>query len=852
MPKSLSAQAILFAINTALRLSRSNRRAYVNSLKSKTILLPIPTFEEKPNPFTINRFFEMEGAPFVEQIEALKFLHRKNQIELLSPEALEQYQEYYRCLFFILTAAESNEQIKQAGLRADDLLSLLKIRQWEKETQFATTTLQLVAGTIVEKGIHYFNQFPESIQSETGMGKALSKLLNALDTIPFNEEEDFKKVISQRIITSLFFTAVETIRELPKYWMRDEKIQTFIESATRGINEELYQRIGPELSFDETGEAIQWGELLLSSLIRHAGHFVFAPSNHLIDVNTGQEQLVKGTGLVIMDLLYAEDELGLNLRQVFTASALDTLVKNAFILFAGYPRLLSKDDHLSIIIKEISQALAKPPLTLARFLPGITELVLKKTNLHRPVIWEQEEEEPQNLLITALQLFLNALSELPEKSRSKFSPQQFMETIELLLDEVVQHPAWITSRIGEDRLLERLIQLSFEAVQSIPASQRSSMTALTYLLKINMRAITADIRILEKIKWAEDEEEKMILEKLIELVYEFIFHKASSNALNKTAQALNLLDYLAERILQRHPNQLGLHIAAFLFREDARLQLSNSLNRAPADHYINTILEMINTHPDIISPNPNIHRIITGVTESLQEAGLDRPGMLPGLLQLVLIQTAENIDLEVGDHDAKNELLEALRQILKALSFDPYQKQWKPVFKGDHILEIVLYLLGEVSENLDWLEGEQKIYTTLHIIFENLDWIPRHRSPSFSLIKLMIIKLFEAVKNHPAYLEKMAVDMEEAEKVVLDVALEQLFKAMYQPITIKASLDILHQSSVMDAILDYYLYRTSFHPLEIDAIREAADQLREAVRLLDEGHLNSAEEFLDHLNDNIA
>jgi hypothetical protein len=198
MPKSLSAQAIISAIQSALQLSHNIRRAYANSLKSRSVLLPLPSFENKPNPFTINRFFDLEGARFVEEIEALKYLHRKNQVEVLSKEEADEYQEYYRSLFFIVVEGESNPQIKEAGLHTDDLLSLLKIRQWEKNAQFASTTLQLVAGTIVEIGIDYFKQFPKSIQSETVMGQALSRLLVALDTIPFSEEEDFKRPLARR------------------------------------------------------------------------------------------------------------------------------------------------------------------------------------------------------------------------------------------------------------------------------------------------------------------------------------------------------------------------------------------------------------------------------------------------------------------------------------------------------------------------------------------------------------------------------------------------------------------------------------------------------------------------------
>jgi hypothetical protein len=1059
MPKSLSAQAIISAIQSALQLSHNIRRAYANSLKSRSVLLPLPSFENKPNPFTINRFFDLEGARFVEEIEALKYLHRKNQVEVLSKEEADEYQEYYRSLFFIVVEGESNPQIKEAGLHTDDLLSLLKIRQWEKNAQFASTTLQLVAGTIVEIGIDYFKQFPKSIQSETVMGQALSRLLVALDTIPFSEEEDFKKAISQKIIPRLFITAVETIQHLPEEWVRDEKLRQLIEAVSRSINEDLYERISPDMSTDEMDEAIQWGQLVLSSLIRNARQYVSSSPGRVFDLQQGQEQLFSSTGLIIMELLYAEDELNLDLKKLFTSNTLNVLVKNAFAIFSDYPELLAKDDRLRGLVQEVSLAIAGASLPLSHLLPEILHLILAKTALHLPTIWNQSEERPRHLLIITLNIFLRALSRSFNDGKRQLSSQQLMELLgylmeevirqpallnkigiaekdaegqilleeivslafeyvfqkgkkecsplekterlklilrvllervlkkfpdengkelailllspeeglgwahrpdllqevallllaflenqaiqlskdaalrgilsdlfqllrthwpeqeehfidlihlilealarqteyllgvqednieylvvsaakhlleelspdhmkdhfvptlnegqrmhlfRFLLEEVLKRPAWITARIGRNRLLSELIRISFETLQKMPAAQRASLHTLRDLIDINMRAIATDVRMLDTIQWSHDEEEKRILEKLIELVLDFVFEQSAS--LQKATQALDLLDFMLQKILQRHPNHLGLRIAAFLLEEDARLQLSKGINETMVDRYLDTILDILTTQPDIIAPNPNIRQIITGVAQALQESGLDRPGLLPRVLQLVLIQAADTIELDVQDGHMKTVLLEALRQILQALSFAPEKGQWKPVFNGDHILEIVLYLLGEISENPDWIGEEPKVFQTLHLIFESLEKIPRHHHPSFSLIKLMIIKLFEAVRSHPEYFNVIS-SVDEEEKMVLAVTLEYLFEAIYEQPNTNVTLDILHQPSVMDALLDYYLYRTSLHPIEENDIRKAADQVAEAVKNLNEGHLNGAEGFLNRLRDELG
>ncbi len=1113
MPNSISAQAILFAINSALRLGRNIQRAYANSLKSRALLLPLPSFDSLPNAFTINRFFDTEGAVFVEEIEALKFLHRKNQIETLESEELAEYREYYRIFFFMATEGESNDHILQSGLVTSDLISLLKIRQWEKNAKYASTTLQLVAGTVVEIGIDYFNQFPGALNTESAIGKALSHFLRALDTIPFSEEEDFKKAISKKIIPRLFITVSETLQDLPEHVIRDEKIQLFIEATARGISEDLYQKIGPDMSLSETDEAIQWGQLLLNSLIRNAGQYAFANPSNLLDINKGQEQLIKNTGLTLLDLLYSEEELKLDLKALFNAEALDIFIKNTLAVFAQHPELLAKDDRIRLIVKEISLALANSNMPLQDLLPELLRLILERTALHLPLLWDHDKEAAEHMLVIATQEFLlifsdpeigpfkfarkhilqliefvldevvnnpgwisrkvedkpllhhlllssfSSIAQLPKEERLQFemikilielntrliishpqvlqkwgleeeeekvllrqildiildclfkdqnetysafekaaqlrlllsyafeiillkhpnhiglqlielllSPEEgldlsgdaslleqmgeiFLEFLEeqisrsyegsevwhiirsfigllkerefynknkllaqiklileylrqelhpilideegnpkhliliavqqildlliqaaeqaspklklnqdqlsvlfyLLLNEVLDHQEWLSHQVGEEKVLSELIDVSFETLKQIPDSEKISLDTLIELFEINIFIIASNTKVLDKTKW-DSEEKEVVLRKAVSLITDFVFNKNRNTSLNRLQYLLELLKYFLEEIIRKHPNHLGLRVLEFLISEDFRLGLSNGLNRSLLDLYIQTLLEIITTHPEIIAPNPNIQKIITGVAQSLEKSDLNQPDLLPKVLKIILLQTSENIDLEFDDEDGalKNILLEALRQVLDALAFEVEEGKWKPVFRADHIVEIVLYVLEEVSENTDWLDTEDQIYLTLSSIFEAFERIPRHRQPSFSLIKLIVIKLLEAVKNHPGYLEILSETEAGSPKIVLSRVMEKLFDAIYQNISIKATLSVIHQPSIMDALLDYYLYRTSFHPIEEEAILEASQHVAQAVKALDEGRLSNGEELLEQLRDSLV
>ncbi len=1114
MPVNLSAQAILFAINSALRLGRSIQKAYANSLRSKTLTLPLPSFDDQPKTFNAFRFFESEGAQFVEEIEGLKYLHRKHKNDGLErgPEE-DEYLEYYRSLFFMVRQGSTNEQIKASGLNTQDVVSLLKIRQWEKQPQFATTTLQLVAGTIVEIGIDYFNQFPGALHTESTMGKALSHLLRALDTISLSEEGDFKKAISQKILPRLFITAAETLKDLPEEVIRDEKLRQFIEVTSQGISEDLHDLIGPEMTLEESDEAIHWGQLLLSSLIRNAGHYVFSPSSELLDLNEGQEKLIKSTGLMMLDLLYAEDELKLDLKVLLHHEALDAILKNAFIIFAEYPELLAKDDRIRLIVKEVSLALAESGIPIVGIFPELLRLIFEKTALYLPLLWKVDEEEPRHLLVQALRETLevlsdpengpfelssrqllnileylfdevirnpnwitrkiedkpllhhlvrtsfNSLAKLPEEERLQFDtlimlldlnarllsthpqvlqkiawegteeeimliekvldfsiacvfkndddeyspvekleqlrnllsyvldfiisrhpdetgwqlvqilldpeegldlsqnevlleeigelflnfiehhlvlfsqnpalqniikeiikvlkdhdwhqpdlledllglileraaeqidqvmiieedqPQyllvvatrhilteltqreeegtwrptlssgQLIHLFHLLLEEVLERPEWITRQVDDTSLLTNLVEITFSSLHQLPVNERVSFDTLVTILEINSFAIAGNVKLLETIRWNTDEEEEVILKKAIDLVFDFIFKK-SNTSLHRTRIALELLNYFLERILQKYPDHFGLRMIAFLLEEDARLHLSGGINEPLLDAYVTTLLSLITEHPEIVAPDPNLQKIIAGVAASLEDSEIDHPGLLPRVLQLILLETAEQIDLIYDEEEdsMKAILLEALRQILDALAFEPEEGQWKPTFDGDQIIELVLYLLEEVSEHVEWVDKDHRIYVTLNAIFEAFETIPRKRRPSFSLIKLTIIKIFEAVRNHPGYLDKLVINGEQ-EVVVLRLILDYLYQAIYSNIQLKLTQNILHQPSVMDALLDYYLYRTSFHPVEERTIKDAADKVAGAVKDLDEGRIENAEAFIDNVRDHLV
>ena len=179
MTASLTSEAIIFAIHSAIKLGGGFQKAYATSLKGKSIVLPLPKVGSEPTLMVAEDFFDRKSNRelFVVKIERLALLHDKAGTASLDDKEKEEYLLYYTQCF---NTVNGNKDI-----HPDDLMSLLRIRQWEEGKVPVTKPLQLVAGTLVEVGIDYFNQVPGAIRSDSAQAKFLKSFLNGIDEIPF-------------------------------------------------------------------------------------------------------------------------------------------------------------------------------------------------------------------------------------------------------------------------------------------------------------------------------------------------------------------------------------------------------------------------------------------------------------------------------------------------------------------------------------------------------------------------------------------------------------------------------------------------------------------------------------------
>ncbi|MEL7121346.1 MAG: hypothetical protein AAFO07_18005, partial [Bacteroidota bacterium] len=743
MPSSVTAEAIVFAINSAVRLGRNIQKAYANSLRSRAIVLPLPSFDENISPFTIRRFFDSDGAHFVTELEVLKYLHLKNNHQNLEGEELEEYRYYYRTLYRMYKNGANETAIREPNINIDDIVGLLKIRQWETKNEFATSTLQLVAGTVVEIGIDYFNQFPGAINEASAMGLALKKFLSAIDNIKFSEAENFKQLISKKIIPRLFITASETLHELSTEIVRDEKLQQFVAAVSKGITDDLYARIGPNMTLDEQDEAISWGQMVLSSMIRNAGYYVFSDPTAMLNVNQGQNMLIKNTGLVLMDLLFSEDELKIDLKQVLQYESLDLIFKTAFSVFAEYPELLSKEKKFRILITEISLALVESGINKPELLPELIRLVVEKTAENLYSVWDLEETDTRNLLVLSMKEVLAELSKYNQNTEEAWqlhlSKTQLLDIIYNVFDEVVKHPIWITQHIEESPLLARVMATSLEALTKVPREARLNFQTFQILLELNMQVVASSPEVLEKIKWSDDESEKILLQLVLDYVFEYVFNTTPVSNIHKTEVLRNLLSYVLDQIIAQHPNDKGFLLVQMILdpelginfnKRNTGLQLIEELGEI--------LLSFLAIHPEMFSREAKVQDLFVDIIQTVRQYGINQEGIFREIIRITFEKLAQHLDRLILSHtgQAKHLLVIALEQILSSLSKDR-PGQWNPKLSSGQLIFLLEQLFDEVINHPDWILKGVNEETLINDALEYI--LPFHQLHQLSQFRICIV-----------------------------------------------------------------------------------------------------------------
>ncbi len=866
---TLAADSIIFAINAAVRLGDNIRKAYVHSIRAKALVLPLPDFDPDIKLLPIIGFFN-KHPEFVAQSGRLKELHHKITVELDLPAGEA---EEYRQFFYAFETAESENGAK-LELSAMEVLALTRIRQWEKGKAPASV-LQLVAGTIVEIGIDYFAQAPGALNPESVHGRLMQRFLGAFDGISLADNPQIKQDLSRRLVPRLFSAAAESLADLSTNIAADEKVQTFIQATAKGIADDIYRR-AETLGAEGREEAVQWGQLVLRSMIRNAGHYALSAPQSFFGTNQPVSRIIESSGLVLLDAILGDETEKVAFKNALSPETLDRLAQATLSVIAEHPNVISGERGIKEILSAVATVAKDRKISEGGYLPELARIVLEQSAGRLELFWRDTPQGAEHLLVTAVGQVLSAISEQKDGDTWKpaLSKTQVLNIVEELVDDVVQNPAWILDEVHDRSALSEVLDSVFGAMHKLPKGERLSADALRTVLRAGMQTALVNRRVLDKVRWGSDEEESTILSKALDLAFAGAFPPNSKADLGRLQLLSDLLDYVSTVLLRRHPDEKGLVLLdLILFRSG--IDYSRGFDPQLADQLTDAALHAMATQPELAAKPEALRNILAGVASALHGAGLKQPNLLPTLVQLLLRHTGLNAHLliDADPQHPRHLILTAMQQILATLSASDGSGKWNPGITGPQAVGIIEHLLDEIVRHPFWLsekvEQDSLLAEVLDIVFKTLEMAPAGTRLQPEHLQNLLQQSLRAVAASPRVLEKVRFAGDEQEKEVLQRALELVFaytftpgkettsRALLLPDLIQYVLDVLlsrypdkRSLILIDLILFEYNgidYSQGFRPELVEQLADAA-----LAVLAQHPELVTNDQVLHHVVANIA
>ncbi len=815
MAISLAAEAVIFAINSAIKLGRNAQRAYAKSVKAKSIVLPLPKFSGEPTGRRAFEFFSLDdlregGRQFLDTIEHLKKLHDKFDLQGLTTQEETDYVEYYKQLFEVLREDQEGA-LKDDRIDSADLVALLRIRQWESGKEPRNSPVKLVAGTLVEIGIDYFNQVPGALNAQSSLGQSLKHFLSALDEVPFSDTSTAKN-LAEQVTPRLFIAAAESVGTLSHHITADPKLQAFIQAAGKGIADDIFQR-----SQNRTDEApSRWGQLVLRSLIKNGGNFVFNSPAELLNTNEGVSKLIQSTGKVILDVIL-DDPNKLSLQNGFNIDTIDRLVKTSLEVVAEHPELVSGRDGFRDIVTGVSNAMAAAGIKdRPDLLPELARTVLEHTAGNLDVILDAPKAGGKHLLVMAVQELLMSVSRpVPDGAwKPSLNKPQLLGIATNLLDEVVRNPEWVTEVTHEKTVLRTVLDATFDALAGLPKDERLNPGVVTFLLQNNIRAVATCQGVCSKINLLPENKEVLILQKGLDLVFSFVFNSKQI----KPAERINMLTELAGfavgSVLVRYPGNRGLQLINLLLFKDSPVDFSRGFDRRLADQFIDSGLRILREYPSLVTVSNPLQKIMSGIAAALNASSFRQPGMLAELARLTLEHTGRNARfiITTDTNEPRYLLVVALEGLLAKLSTREESEKWKPGLTGGEAIGIVRETFEFFLHHPMMVTGPNPKDTVFNVVLESVfdslaNIPPQHRFSANNLSKLLQSALRASTRSSEL-LSKFKWASGEVETTLLNKMLNVVFSY-----TFERDARGLNRIHTLDDLLEFVMdYLTSKFP----------------------------------------
>lgn len=501
-----SADLVLFAINSALKLNASARAHFVASTQSRELTFPIPDVDFTPDALSAVNWFRSGGQHYVSESKTLlameeSLLSGSSSIDIvrgLNDETKVSLLANYEVYFNIEQVSFGIALGKEAGIDNAAMISLLHIRQWQHGESPHPSLLKRVAGNLIDSAVDYFVQVPGALNKNSKHAKAITALIDGLDKIEFTDAltpENIGSLPEQLLIATL-----ETVSENASQVVSDPRYQKLImitaQSLSTDVNDHFVRiKNGQgDIPIDDRARASLWTELVFRSILGSAGSAVLNnPEFFLKQTEAPQKALTSQVGSAVLGAILSSPQNQMD--EVFNSGTLDSVIKASLSVVSKHPSLLVSEDQraVSTIIQQVSEELAEFTRPLGTdLIPHALNLILEKTADNVELFWLDEHGLPKsNSLVKVVKTVVLVLQIMPDDAnwRITFTRPNIDQLLEWTLQQVVNNPAWLLNKAGQvNPNLELALSAMLTSIRKLDDVRLSSANA-TEMLQIGLKAV---------------------------------------------------------------------------------------------------------------------------------------------------------------------------------------------------------------------------------------------------------------------------------------------------------------------------------------------------------------------------
>jgi len=513
-----NADTVLFAIRAGLTLYGAIRKAYADGTRGRSLVLPLPRSAGIASD-SARSFFRDANAEVRERFPRAATLA---DTDSLSDDEQAEITTIYRAY---LAAADPDSDLNASGrglVTADELSALVTIRQWESGRcgPGEPTAVQRVAGTLVNLAVDWFLETPGAVNDRRPAGRALRSFLTVLDG------RDFATAEVGTVAPGLLVGVLESVSANPDLFGGGENEQALVTAVTASLAGSASDRLAGATA-DELHSASAWLGMAARALLDGGAEVFLANPRRFLDLSADESALVTHVGRSVADLVIGE--AAPDFRPLLTKDGLSTITRAALEAVAANPAVM-KIDHQGVtkVLAALARDVAKLPEPLSKdIFPEVARLTLEASAENLDLLWGPRFTSPdRHLLVTATRVLVSEFARKPPGGstwRPRLTGTQLTTTLEAVIEEVVDNPAWLMARAeGESPVLAEALGAALAALRRTDGARVSADAGIS-VLQASLRAVALQITFLDRLPPPAGEAAKTAIEAALDAIFGVVF-----------------------------------------------------------------------------------------------------------------------------------------------------------------------------------------------------------------------------------------------------------------------------------------------------------------------------------------